>query len=124
LGVADGHDRAVLGTLARTILGDVIYSVGFLAGSGSYGPLAPTPSSPIRPVARPLPESWDGLFLATGKPFAFVHLRRESPSTEDAWLYAPRIARAFGYQQSLARWPNVYDGFFFTATMAPVTPRP
>lgn len=123
-GVANGHERAVLGTLARTTLGDVIYSIGFLAGSGSYGPIAPTPSTPVRPLAAPLPESWDGLFLATGKPFAFLHLRREPLSTEDAWLYSPRVARAIDYQQALARWPNVYDAFFFTATMAPATPRP
>jgi erythromycin esterase-like protein len=123
-GVAAGHERAILGTLARTTLGDIIYSIGFLAGSGSYGPLEPTASTPIRPLARPLPESWDGLFLSTGKPFAFLHLRREPLTTENVWLYLPRVARAIGYQQALARWPNVYDAFFFTASMAPATPRP
>jgi erythromycin esterase len=123
-GVADGHERAILGTLARTTLGDIIFSIGFLAGSGSYGPIAPTAQVPIRPLVRPLPESWDGLFLATGKPFAFVHLRREPVTTDNLWLYTPRVARAIDYQQTLARWPNVYDAFFFTATMAPATPRP
>jgi len=124
LGVAVGHERAVLGTLARTTLGDIIYSIGFLAGSGRYGPIVPTPTAPIRPLVPPLPESWDGLFLATGKPYAFLHLRREPVTTETQWLYTPRVARAIDYQQTLARWPNVYDAFFFTATMAPVTARP
>lgn len=123
-GVAVGHERAVLGMLARTTLGDIIFSIGFLAGSGSYAPLGPTPTAPVRPIVRPLPESWDGLFLATGKPFAFLHLRREPLTAERAWLYTPRVARAIDYQQTLARWPNVYDAFFFTASMAPATPRP
>lgn len=123
-GVALGHDRAVFGTLARTTLGDIIYSIGFLAGSGRYGPIAPTVTTPVRSLVQPLPESWDGLFLATGKPFAFLHLRREPPSSEDVWIFAPRVARAIGYQQALARWPNVYDAFFFTATMAPGTATP
>ncbi len=124
LGEATGHERAVLGTLARTTLGDIIYSIGFLAGSGSYGPVAPTAAAPIRPLVSPLPESWDGLFLATGKPFAFLHLRREPLTAETVWLYTPRVSRAIGYQQTLARWPLVYDAFFFTAGMTPVTASP
>ncbi len=123
-GQPQDHDRAVFGALARVTLGEAaIYSLGFLAGSGAYGPLAPPATPAVRNLVRPLPESWDGLFLATGKPFAFLHLRQ--PLTADnAWLYAPRIARALGYQQFLARWPNVYDGFFFTAEMTPVTRLP
>jgi erythromycin esterase len=123
-GAAIGHDRAVLGELARTTLGDVIFSIGFLAGRGRYGPLEPTPTSPVRPLVAPLPESWDGLFLATGKPYAFVHLRRALRTSDDVWIHAPRVARAIDYQQRQARWPNVYDAFFFTAEMAPPTPRP
>jgi erythromycin esterase len=122
-GVASGHERAVLGTLARTTLGDVIYSIGFLAGRGSYGPVAPSSASPIRPLVSPLPESWDGLFLATGKPYAFLHLRRDVSIVESQWIFGLRVARAINYQQAVARWPNVYDGFFFTATMAPPTAR-
>jgi erythromycin esterase len=122
-GVASGHERAVLGTLARTTLGDVIYSIGFLAGRGSYGPVAPSSASPVRPLVAPLPESWDGLFLATGKPYAFLHLRREVVTSESQWILGPRVARAINYQQAVARWPNVYDGFFFTAIMAPATAR-
>jgi len=122
-GAPVGHERAVFGTLARAMLGDVIYSVGFLAGSGRYGPVLPTSTAPLRPLVPPLPESWDGLFLATGKPYAFLHLRRATIEPDAAWLLAPRVARAVDYQQALARWPNVYDGFFFTATMAPPTLR-
>ncbi len=119
-----GHDRAIFGELARVTLGgDAIYSIGFLAGSGAYGPLDAPATPSFRELVRPLPESWDGLFLATGKPFAFLHLRRE-PTVENVWIYAPRISRALGYQQFVARWPFVYDGFFFTAEMTPVMRAP
>jgi erythromycin esterase len=120
-GQPEGHERAVFGALARVTLGEpTIYSLGFLAGTGVYGPLQAPANPAFRDLVRPLPESWDGLFLATGKPFAFLHLRRQ-PTEDNAWIYAPRIARALGYQQFVARWPFVYDGFFFTAEMTPVT---
>jgi hypothetical protein len=100
-----------------------MYSLGFLAGSGAYGPLDPPAETPVRPLVTPLPESWDGLFLATGKPLAFLHLRRTA-TQENAWIFGRRVARAIGYQQLAANWPAVYDGFFFTASMAPATRAP
>jgi erythromycin esterase len=110
------------GEHARQILGDdAAYAIGFLAGTGSYGPFAG--QNPIRPLVRPLPESWDGLFLASGKPFAFLDLRRP-PTTDNAWIFATRVARPLGYQQMLARWPRVFDAFFFTAEMAPTPSTP
>jgi erythromycin esterase len=119
-GQAEGHDRAIFGQLARVTLGDVMYSLGFLAGSGTYGPLDAPATLPIRPLVAPLPESWDGLFLATGKPFAFLHLRR-TPSVENGWIFGRRVSRALGYQQLAANWTAIYDGFFFTASMEPAT---
>jgi erythromycin esterase len=118
-----GHERPVLGELIRTALGDVVYSLAFLAGSGSYGPVSGGAGPPLRTLISPLPESWDGLLLATGKPHAFLHLRR--PVTEeDVWIYGSRVARPMQYQQLQARWPFVYDGFFFSATMTPLTALP
>ncbi|HMS03125.1 MAG TPA: erythromycin esterase family protein [Gemmatimonadaceae bacterium] len=106
------------GERAREVLGDdQLYALGFLAASGTYGPFEAGAS--VRPLVRPPPESWDGLFLAAGRPLAFLHLRR-SPTTDNIWLYERRVARALGYQQVAARWPFVFDGFFFTADMAPV----
>ncbi len=122
-GVAQGHGRAIFGQIARVTLGDVMYSLGFLAGSGAYGPLDPPATTPVRPLVMPLPESWDGLFLATGKPLAFLNLRRVA-TQENAWIFNRRVARAIGYQQFAANWPAVYDGFFFTASMAPATRAP
>jgi erythromycin esterase len=116
-----GHERAVFGAMARVTLGEpTIYSIGFLAGTGSYGPLEAPATPAFRELVRPLPESWDGLFLATGKPFAFLHLR-QPPTADNAWIYSPRISRALGYQQFVARWPFVFDAFFFTADMTPVS---
>lgn len=119
-GEAEGHGRAIFGQIARVTLGDVMYSLGFLAGSGTYGPLDPPTTLPLRPLVAPLPESWDGLFVATGKPYAFLHLRR-TPSVENGWIFGRRVARALGYQQLAANWTAIYDGFFFTATMQPAT---
>ena len=117
------RSRAVFGTLARVALGDVIYSLGFLAGSGTYGPVPPPAASPVRQLVAPAPESWDGLFVATGRPLAFLQLRRAA-TAGNAWIFEPRVARPVGYQLKLARWPQVFDGFFFTASMEPATPRP
>jgi erythromycin esterase len=122
-GLAQGHGRAIFGQIARVTLGDVMYSLGFLAGSGTYGPLDTPATTPVRPLVLPLPESWDGLFLATGKPLAFLHLRRTA-TQENAWIFGRRVARAIGYQQFAANWPAVYDGFFFTASMSPATRAP
>ncbi len=122
-GQPNGHGRVIFGSLARVVLGEVMYSLGFLAGAGSYGPFESPTSSSLRPLVAPLPESWDGLFYATGKPYAFLQLRR--PIDEDnAWILRRRVARALDYQQLSANWTAVYDGFFFTATMHPVTPVP
>jgi erythromycin esterase len=107
------------GETARAILGDdQVYAIAFLAGSGSYGPFAT--GTAVRPLVRPVPESWDGLFLSAGRPNAFLHLRR--PITLDnAWLYQRRVARALGYQQYNASWPAFFDGFFFTSEMTPIS---
>ena len=122
-GQAVAAERPGFGVLSRLTLGDVIYSLGFLTGTGTYGPLAPPAPTPLRPVVSPLPESWDGLFLATGKPLAFLHLRRPI-DRENGWIYQNRPARALNYQLYGGAWPRIVDGFFFTATMAPVTPLP
>ncbi len=119
-GAAVDHGRAIFGHIARITLGDVMYSLGFLAGSGTYGPLDAPAALPLRPLVSPLPESWDGLFLATGNPYAFLHLR-QTPSRENVWMYGRRVARPLGYRQFAASWPAIYDGFFFTATMQPAT---
>lgn len=121
-GEARDVETPAFGERAREVLGDdQLYALGFLAASGAYGPFEA--GTPVRPLVRPPPESWDGLFLAAGRPFAFLHLRR-SPTLDNIWLYERRIARALGYQQVAARWPFVFDGFFFTAEMAPVSATP
>jgi erythromycin esterase len=116
LGAPVDHDRPVFGELVRGNLGSVTYSLAFLAGAGAAGP-------PSRPLIEPLPESWDGLFLATQKPFAFLNLRRTA-TADNVWIFGPRVARAMNFQQQVARWPLVYDGFFFMADMDPIAPRP
>lgn len=121
-GTAVSLGPIAFGEQARTVLGDdAVYHVGFLAARGTYGPFAT--GTMLRPLVRPTPESWDGLFLATGHPNAFVDLRR-TPTADNAWLFARRVARPFGYQQLAASWPQVFDGFFFTTDMAPVTTVP
>lgn len=110
------------GEQARAVLGDdQLYAIGFLAGEGSYGPFAT--GSRLRPLVRPTPESWEGLFLTAGRPLSFLHLRR-TPTVDNVWLYDRRVSRALGYQQVRARWPFVFDGFVFTAEMTPVTVLP
>src|SRR5262249_13226012 len=88
------HGWATTGALTRAALGSQLYSIGCLAGSGSWQTSelgAPAPST----ISLPPSGSWDDLFLQAGKPLAFLDLRH--PSAGGEWISAPRVARPFFY---------------------------
>lgn len=121
-GETPGAGLPVVGQLVRVPLGDQVYSLALLAGDGAYGPLPSPATQPIRPLVAPPPESWGGLFLATGKPITFLDLRPEPVDVNNSWVYGARLARALNYQLLQAQWGNVFDGFFYVSTMRPSTP--
>ncbi len=97
-------------------LGDEIYVMGFIAHDGEYGTLSPQPRR-----LEPSPVgSLDRLLYETGQPYLFLDLKTSPPS----WLQEALVARPFGYASFRARWPEIFDGFFFTAKMQPSTRDP
>jgi erythromycin esterase-like protein len=100
------------GAVARELLGDELYTVGFLAYQGEYGTVFQA-----RPVEiwKPTAGSLEDLFHRTGLPYAFLDLSR--PRGLPRWLRGRTIARPIGYMEMRARWPEVYDGLIFLDRM-------
>lgn len=100
------------GHVARDLLGDALYTLGFLAYQGEYATVFQR-----RPVEiwKSTAGSLEDLFHRTGLPHAFLDLSR--PDRLPRWLRKRTIARPIGYLEMRARWPEVYDGFIYLDRM-------
>lgn len=104
----------VMGELVAKKLGKEIYSVGFLAAEGEWKLIQTKEATPV-----PLPRvgSIDDLLYKADHKRAFVNLKG---LPKEHWLRTNRIvARPFGYADTEALWPEIFDGFVFIKTMTP-----
>ncbi|MEP6621040.1 MAG: erythromycin esterase family protein [bacterium] len=109
------------GYLTKSALGDQVYSIGFLAGTGTAQRADAVPPPPIT-IGPPRAGSWDDVLLSLNKPYVFLDLRNPAPGGE--WVKGPRIARPFFYAENYANWSTAFDAFVFTATMTPSVRNP
>ena len=108
------HGSVIFGDEVSKKLGQEIYSVAFLAAGGEWKLMQ---SKEATPVPTPRAGSLDDLLNKAGHKNAFVDLKG---LPKDHWLRTSRIvARPFGYADTEALWPEVFDGFVFTNTMTP-----
>lgn len=113
------------GTVAREILGEQVYVIGFTAYAGiSHNPVMGNPKG--WPVRVPIKQTADAvefedLMHATGWPFGFVDFRRPSPGGE--WLREPMWARPLN-TPILAKWAEAVDGLVYLQQMTPLTKAP
>lgn len=100
------------GHVARDLLGEALYTVGFLAYQGEYATVFRR--RPIE-IWKPTAGSLEDLFHRTGLPYAFLDLSR--PERLPRWLRKRTIARPIGYMEMRARWPEVFDGLIYLDRM-------
>ena len=111
---ATHHDSIIMGDEVSKKLGKEIYSVAFLAAEGEWKLMQ---NKEATPVPAPRAGSIEDLLNKAGHKNAFVDLKA---LPKDHWLRTTRIvARPFGYADTEALWPEVFDGFVFTKTMTP-----
>jgi erythromycin esterase len=97
------------------VLGAQMYSIGFTAAAGRFGPYWQTPAT----LAPPPAGSMEAYFVEAGLTNAFLDLRAVPAGGE--WLRAV-YARPFGYGYLQGDWTRVFDGMIFTRDMLPSTP--
>lgn len=116
-------DYRTLGDLARESYLDDIYTIGFLAGGGSFGFAAVQTGTAPPPVniAAPTEGSWEDLLMQVGPAHLFLDLR-QSRQGLGAWVRDARLAGPLFYAPMTASWPRVFDALFFSRHMAPATP--
>lgn len=106
------RDETPMGHVLHELLGDTVYTVGFLAYEGNYGRLPPYTNQ-----IEPAPEgSLDWLLHQVGEPFLFLDLRNVPA---DHWLRSELMARPIGYLPMRADWTSVFDGMVFIRHMVP-----
>jgi erythromycin esterase len=103
-----------MGGQAHAVLGDDMYTIGFTASTGSFGPYHLAPSS----LGPPLPASMEAYFAKAGLRNAFVDFR--APAAGGGWL-RDVLARPFGYAYYRSNWTQVFDGMIYTHEMTPST---
>jgi erythromycin esterase len=113
-------DTVTMGHVAHGLIGEMMYSIMFIADHGKAG----MPWSSPWPVARPPKGSIDALMHETGLPLAFLDLKTAAARDGGAWLKEKQVARPLGYAPCEAVWPDQCDAFFFTDEMKPSTMRP
>ncbi|MBC8110639.1 MAG: erythromycin esterase family protein, partial [Verrucomicrobia bacterium] len=92
--------------------GKATYSIGFIAQKGEYGRKGDT--NMVFSVPFPPPASIENAFHHKGCKSGFI-LLNTLPTT--AYFSSP-----LGYLPIKANWQNIFDCFFFSDTMYPITP--
>ena len=107
-------NTTIMGDEVFKKLGKEVYSLGFLAAEGEWKLMQ---TKEATPVPEPRKGSLDDLLNKAEHKNAFVDLKG---LPKEHWLRKSRvIARPFGYADTEAIWPEVFDGFVFTKTMTP-----
>lgn len=101
------------GAVARSALGDELYTVAFLAYQGEYR-IVFRRTPPVE-LLRPTEGSLEDLFHRTGLENAFLDLSH--PRRLPPWLRGRLISRPVGYKEMRARWHEVFDGVVFLDRM-------
>jgi erythromycin esterase len=103
-----------MGGEAYAVLGAQMYTIGFTAGTGSFGWFGVAPT----PLAAPRAGSLEAYMAQAGMTNAFVDFRSAPAGGE--WLHNAWM-RPFGYAYMRGDWPRVLDGVVFTQSMSPST---
>lgn len=101
------------GEVARTSLGDALYSIAITASTGSSGRVWEPKG---RPLTRSPSNSLEGVCDGLEMPFAFVPLRG---LPEEHWLAGRYSARPLGYMPMQAKWAEQVDAFLYIREMFP-----
>jgi erythromycin esterase len=104
-----------MGHIVKEKLGPAVYTIAFTAYSGTAG----NPfhgSFAIKPAAK---DSLEDRLHAAGFDHALVDLRSLPGKEGGAWLKEELVARPLGYGPMRAKWPNHFDGIFFSDVMFP-----
>jgi erythromycin esterase len=112
-------DTITMGHVAHGLIGDMMYSIMFIADRGRTG----MPWSQPGPIGKPPKDSIDALMHETGLPLAFLDLKTAAAKDGGAWLKERQVARPLGYANCEAVWTDQCDAFFFTDEMKPSTMR-
>jgi erythromycin esterase len=105
-----------MGRLVKRKLGDLVYSIGFLAHSGQWSWMGNTPIDYT--VAEE--DSIENSLHQVGKPYLFLDLRavKKTPKNPLNRPIAGCINRQSPEFADIV-WPKAYDGLFFIDTMKP-----
>lgn len=103
------------------VMGDVIwkhlrersYVLVATACEGAAGPAY----KPAEELTEASEGSLEDLLCRSGLEHAILDLR--NLSNQARWLREPLVARPFGFEEDLARWPSVIDGLLFIREMSP-----
>jgi erythromycin esterase len=112
-------DTITMGHVAHGVIGEMMYSIMFIADHGRAG----MPWSAPGPIGAAPKDSIDALMHQTGLPLAFLDLKTAAATEGGAWLREKQVARPLGYAPCEAIWPDQCDAFFFTDEMKPSTMR-
>jgi erythromycin esterase len=112
-------DTITMGHVAHGVIGDMMYSIMFIADHGKSG----MPWSGAGPIGKPPKGSIDALMHEAGTPLAFLDLKTAAGKEGGAWLKEKQVARPLGYAPCEAVWTDQCDAFFFTDEMKPSTMR-
>lgn len=105
-----------MGAEAYRSLGGSMYSIGFVAGTGSWG----LPGAQPQAVPEPRFNSIEDHFSQTSHTNAFIDFRAPRAAGGE-WLSDVYMG-AFGYQPLHGDWTTVFDGLVYTGVMEPSTP--
>jgi erythromycin esterase-like protein len=103
------------GNVARKLLGDDLYTIGFIAGQGRAGNVFMTSSFDIGPPAA---DSLEAVCMMTGDPFLYIDFRS---LPKDHWLRAEMPMRPLGHATMNADWTAQMDAVIYTRDMFPST---
>jgi len=112
-------DTVTMGHVAHGVIGDMMYSIMFIADHGKSG----MPWSAPGPIPTAPKGSIDALMHEAGGPLAFIDLKSAAAKEGGAWLKEKQVARPLGYAPCEAVWTDQCDAFFFTDEMKPSTMR-
>jgi len=98
-----------MGDVAHRILGNELYSVGFISHEGEWGRYF---AKEAQPVPAPSSGSLEDLFVRAGFTTAFLDFRRAP-----AWLHERLASQMFGHTEMRADWSRVVDGVVYLRRM-------